>query len=226
MIVVAGTPFDISERVKAAPTDAERASGVIDAHDYLRTSTEDETSLIQQVFLPAAVRRFEEITNRAVLRRTMRDEVILPAMRPREEGWRCGLPPFLRVPLPPLVDDETSHFRIVALDLLDDTPAYGAAPASEGNGTTVSASGYRLDTGKEPGRIYLRNLDVWPDERDRLLIEWTCGYEAASIPADHLSSILMLMALYYEQRDMVVDQGGGIGSGGCRDSWADQTRAR
>ena len=182
--------------ISAAIDGAAVPAGAIDARAYLRTSTSDETELIKGVFIPSAFRQFERVTSRAVMRRQMIAEVHI--------GGRA-LPEFLRVPLPPLVS-------------VDSIRALSADDVETG-GEVVDPSLYRVDVDHEPGRIWIRKLSDWPTERDRLLVTWTCGYGAASgtlasdLPGDVLSTLLLLMSNVYEQRDLAVDQGGGVGSG-------------
>ena len=183
---VEGNAPDPLTLISAVEDDGNLAAGIHDARQYLRTSTTDEVDQIRRVFIPAAVNRFEAITGRAVLRRQMVDTLEWPGMLPR----------YWSVPLPPLVTVD----EVVSID-------------RDGGETIVTPAMYRTDDAREPARLMVNRRDEWPAGRETLRIKWTCGCQPAAVPADYVSSCLLLMALYYEQRDMVVDQGGGIGSG-------------
>ena len=79
----------------------------------------------------------------------------------------------------------------------------------DGNSQTVASSVYDVDTDTEPGRIFLKFDQSWPDTREinnAVTVTHVVGYGAAAsaIPEDLVSAVLMLMAHYYEQREPVV----------------------
>ena len=79
----------------------------------------------------------------------------------------------------------------------------------DGNSQTVATSVYDVDTDTEPGRIFLKFDQSWPDTREinnAVTVTHVVGYGAAAsaIPEDLVSAVLMLMAHYYEQREPVV----------------------
>lgn len=77
---------------------------------------------------------------------------------------------------------------------------------SAGASQTLATTVYGVDTYSEPGRIYLKNGQVWPttlDQPDAITIIWVAGYGAASaVPANYKTAISKLVAYWFKYREM------------------------
>ena len=80
---------------------------------------------------------------------------------------------------------------------------------TNGDSQTLSTDVYGVDTDTEPGRIYLKYNQVWPDTREienAVTVTFVAGYGSAttSIPTNLLSAVALLAAHYYEFREPVI----------------------
>ena len=103
-----------------------------------------------------------------------------------------GFPQEIRTPRSPL----SSVTSITYLDTDD---------ASQ----TLAGTVYGADTDTEPGRIYLKTDQVWPDTSDLHnsgTVTFVAGYGSAtsSIPAGLRSAVALLAAHYYDFREPVI----------------------
>lgn len=79
----------------------------------------------------------------------------------------------------------------------------------DGNSQTVASSVYDVDTDTEPGRIFLKFDQSWPDTRtinNAVTVTFVAGFgsAASSVPESLRSAVRLLAAHYYEQREPVV----------------------
>jgi uncharacterized phiE125 gp8 family phage protein len=76
--------------------------------------------------------------------------------------------------------------------------------------TPWSATLYRVDTASWPGRLLLRDGQIWPTPTQRqraISIEFSAGYDnAASVPEPIKLALLQLLTHWYEQRGDVLAQ--------------------
>ena len=80
---------------------------------------------------------------------------------------------------------------------------------TNGASQTLSTDTYDVDTDTEPGRIFLKHNQDWPDTRginNAVTVTFVAGYGSAStdIPESLRAAVSMLTAHYYEQREPVV----------------------
>ena len=75
---------------------------------------------------------------------------------------------------------------------------------TSGNSQTLSTSVYGTDLYDAPARIYLKNLQSWPqvyDQRDAVTIVYVAGYaNAAAVPDELKMAMYLLIADMYENR--------------------------
>ena len=72
---------------------------------------------------------------------------------------------------------------------------------------TVPSTTYRAITERMPGRIKLKNTAVWPttiDDSESVYCTYEAGYGAspAAVPPDLINCVLILVAYWYEHRDL------------------------
>jgi len=79
---------------------------------------------------------------------------------------------------------------------------------ANGDSQTLATSVYGVDIYSEPGRIYLKNGQVWPttlDQPDAVTIVFVAGYGAASaVPENYKTAISQLVAHWYKNREVAI----------------------
>ena len=80
---------------------------------------------------------------------------------------------------------------------------------ADGVEVTVAPEGYAVDTYSEPGRLEV--LDGWPGGTlaalNGLQIEYTAGYDRATLPMALRQATLLLVAHWYEHRELAMTSG-------------------
>lgn len=83
--------------------------------------------------------------------------------------------------------------------------------AASGDSTTLSSTVYDIDVDAEPGRIFLRDGQEWPDHwtaRNAVQVQFVAGFPlsssgAAQCPDDIKAWIMMRVAAMYEHREPI-----------------------
>ncbi len=80
---------------------------------------------------------------------------------------------------------------------------------TDGSAQTLGTSVYDVDTDTEPGRIFLKHNQSWPDARainNAIIVTFVAGYGAAvtAIPETLRSAVSMLALHFYDLREPVV----------------------
>lgn len=80
----------------------------------------------------------------------------------------------------------------------------------DGSSQMLATTVYAVKTDVHPGRIYLKYEQEWPDTRDiddAVTVRFVCGYaNAAAVPEDIVSAILLLVERLYTYRGMTTEQ--------------------
>lgn len=80
----------------------------------------------------------------------------------------------------------------------------------DGSSQTLATTVYAVKTDVHPGRIHLKYEQEWPDTRDiddAVTVRFVCGYaNAAAVPEDIVSAILLLVERLYTYRGMTTEQ--------------------
>lgn len=165
----------MSLKLITAPT-AEPVT-LTEAKAHLRVIGADEDTYITALIV-AARQAAEHITGRALMAQT----------------WELALDAFkagISLPRPPLAS-------ITSIKYLNDAGAL----------TTMDASAYLLDDHSEPARLLPAYGATWPATRNQanaVLIRYVAGYaNAAAVPQEIKSWILLRIGLLYENRESVV----------------------
>jgi len=167
---------------------------VADVIQHLRLDADTNEDEVE-AYIKAAREWVENYTGRAFINRTLRlsidgiDEVDIPLW----EGWKTGPDISLRkrdllIPKPPL-------YSVTSITTYDD----------DDNGTVFAASKYYVDKAREPGRVFLRNGEVWPTAlrvSNAVEIVYVAGYgtTAGAVPASVVFAMKALAAWLYEHR--------------------------
>ena len=151
------------------------------AKGHLRVEVDDDDALISSL-LQAAREKFEHDTWRALLTQTY--DFVLDSFPPCNEA--------IRLPRPPLQS-------VTSVKYLD----------ADGVQQTLAASVYKVDTASEPGRLLLKEGEVWPDtlaEGNAVEVRYVAGYGDApkAVPAMAMTALKMLLSHWYEHREAVV----------------------
>lgn len=137
-----------------------------------------EDALIEDLFIPAAIKSCEDMCRRALVNQTFvgkldcfDNEIVLPRS--------------------PLVSVTSIVYR--------DT---------DGNPQTLAADTYDVDTMSEPGRILLAYDKSWPTLRahpQQVTITWVSGYggNSTTVPTNLRQGLLLLVGHWYDQRATV-----------------------
>lgn len=168
---------------------------------HLRIPLGNQTEDVYLKSLRKATRRYtEEFLGRALMKQTRR--VVY-------DSWSTN--DYLYLPYPPAIAMTTSP---------DDSGSSGTAicykAATDGSWTQVSSTVYAIDTVSEPGRVVLDYNSDWPTvtlhNQNPIRIHYTCGYSTApsGIPDDIRLAMLMTLAHWYENREVVVVGYGGL----------------
>jgi len=109
----------------------------------------------------------------------------------RDGAITVGKPRYIELPKAPLIS-------VTAVTLFNDAD----------QGTVWSAANYFVDNASAPGRLVLRNAASTPLPQraaNGLQIDFTCGYGPApgDVPAPLRQAVLMLMAHYFENREVL-----------------------
>jgi len=79
---------------------------------------------------------------------------------------------------------------------------------ADGLSQTVASDVYRLDAGRDPARVYLKNAKAWPahsGEPGAVQIEYVLGEtDRANVPADLGTAVRLLAAHYFENREVAI----------------------
>lgn len=138
-----------------------------------------QTAAINQ-FLSAAIEKVQEDTGQQLAGATFTFT---------RDGFPDSADDFMSIPLPPLQSVESISYIDAA-----------------GQSQTLSPSVYIVDTARRPGRVSLKQGQVWPttaDQRRTVTINFTAGYgnAASDIPSRLKMAVLLLFAGWYENRE-------------------------
>lgn len=155
------------------------------ASDHLRVDSTEDQSYISDL-ISVAREYFDAVTGRSsaiatyVLTAETWEDLFNPTRRDNTIFYNGYVIPIYRTPL--LSVASVKYYAPDATSL-----------------TTMSASGYRVVTGAEPGRIQLVDAPPSIDDRiDAIQITFTAGADTAPAMSKH--AIRMLVANFYEQR--------------------------
>lgn len=177
-------PIDYSLKLLSPPAVEPISEAEVVAH--LRLETSGESALLDR--LTAAARlQVESWTGRALITQSWRWSL---------DQWPCGRNAVLTIPRPPV----QSVDQILLFDAL-------------GQSAVWDAQNYDLDAGDDPARLFLRTGCPLPQPGRKvagIAIDFTCGYGIAEsdIPAPIRQAILMLIAHYYENRELAAPADG------------------
>lgn len=151
------------------------------AYDHLRATTGSEDQLVGSLVRSARVTA-EHITGRSIMSKTL---------ELRLDAW----PDADYIDLPraaPL--QSVTHIKYTDADEVE---------------TTVATSVYRVDTYAEPGRVWLKSDQSWPDvvlaRGSAIEIEYVAGYaNRGAVPDDMISAMLLIAGDLYENRETTV----------------------
>lgn len=159
-----------------------------EAMAHLRLEINEESLLLARL-ITAARMQAEAWTGRSLVTQSWRWSL---------DRWPVGRNGMLTIPKPPL----QSVDQILLFDAQDQSALW-------------DAQNYLVDTGGEPARLILR-AGVLPPVPGRgaagIAIDFSCGYGGAGgdIPAPVRQAILMLIAHYYENRELVAPAPGAV----------------
>jgi uncharacterized phiE125 gp8 family phage protein len=158
-----------------------------DVKDHLRIpvgETNQDNYLESLIEIAAA--RIEEMTNRALTRRTLKVYY---------DEWPDGT--YFELPYPPLSTSTDAIVRFVDTD---------------SSTVTLSSTAYKLDAVSEPGRLILDYDEDWPSNQlhnvNPISIQFSCGYKGSTaVPSQAKHAMKLIIADLYENREsMVVGQ--------------------
>jgi uncharacterized phiE125 gp8 family phage protein len=133
-----------------------------------------------------AANRVEEITNRAMTRRTMK---IYFDEWPYDDS--------MELPFPPLSTEIKPIVKYFVIDYAE---------------KTLASTAYKTDAVSEPGRIMLNYTDYWPVELlaplNPVSVQFMCGYSGSTDVPDGMKHAMKLIIsdLYENRESMVVGQ--------------------
>lgn len=159
---------------------AEKALSIAKAKDFLRVDHNDDNTLIEDL-LSFATQYVEDWTKQALITQTW---VVAYDRIP----WMPDLT--LELPKPPLQS-------VTSVEARDD----------DGNYSVFSADKYSVDTASMPGRIKFIDLpNVGTQYTANLRVTFICGYgtTSAAVPDVMKAAIRLVLAHFYERRDMTV----------------------
>ncbi len=171
----------------AIATTAEPAKEPItlsEAKRHIRYPLDDEDANIERIYIPAARRRVESETGRALITQTK--TLTLDDF----PGGSCPI----WIPCAPLQSVDSIVYA-----------------ANDGTQTTLSTDDYVVDTNSEPGRILPKFGNPWPATKERtlsstVLVTFDAGYGSttSSVPAGIREAMLLLIGHYFYHREDVV----------------------
>jgi uncharacterized phiE125 gp8 family phage protein len=138
---------------------------------YSRITISDDDTLINSLITQAR-QDVEKRTRRALGTQTIQ------AVFKRDDGQFWG--DFLELPAPPLQSVSEVEYRDTVWDTW----------------LTFDAANYVVDAGREPGRIYLKNI---PTGTNYLRLSYLAGYNP--VPAGLKKTLLALVLFWYDNRD-------------------------
>lgn len=176
-----------------------KAVSLTKAKEHLRVSNNTEDAFIQSL-ISAATSHVESVTGRLLISQTW--DLFMdrfPSRRNRRSEWWDGVREIPLSELESLVDfiliDKAPIQSVTFLKTFD----------TQDNELTFSSANYLVDTIREPGRITLREGQVWPQTNLRtangIQIQFIAGYiSEALIPDPITQALLLLIGHLYENR--------------------------
>lgn len=155
-----------------------------DVKNHLRiTPGETKDDIYLQGLIETAAARVEEMTNRAMTRRTLK---IYFDEWPEDD--------FFELPFPPLSTSTDAVLKYVDVD---------------SSTVTVSSTAYKLDAVSEPGRLILDYDEDWPSAQlhnvNPISIQYSCGYKGSTaVPQQLKHAMKLIIHDLYENRESVV----------------------
>lgn len=164
----------------------EEPISVAEARVHLRTTGDDEESLIQRL-IGAARRYYERVTRRQLVTATWELSIArFPYGSPISNPWKAAV----QLPRSPLA-------AVISVKYLD----------LNGTQQTLDPSIYDVDKTVEPGVVRLAYGKMWPSVRmypGAILIRFDAGYGTAiQVPDEHKAVLGLLIGHLYEHREAV-----------------------
>jgi len=133
--------------------------------------------------IEVATARIEEMTNRALSRRTLKLYL---------DNWPES--DSIELPYPPLSTSVDAVLKYVDVD---------------SSSVTVSSTAYKLDAVSEPGRLILDYNEDWPSAQlhnvNPISVQYLCGYPGStSVPHQIKQAMKLIIADLYENRESIV----------------------
>jgi uncharacterized phiE125 gp8 family phage protein len=133
--------------------------------------------------ITVAMSRVEEMTNRALTRRTLKTYY---------DEWPYY--EFFELPYPPLSTSADAVVKYVDVD---------------SSSITLSSTAYKLDAVSEPGRLVLDYNEDWPSNQlhniNPISVQFVCGYPGSTaVPQQLKQAMKLIIADLYENRESVV----------------------
>lgn len=133
--------------------------------------------------IDVATARLEEITNRALSRRTLKIYY---------DNWPEG--DHIELPFPPLSTQTDAVVKYIDVD---------------SSSVTVSSTVYKLDSVSEPGRLMLDYNENWPSVQlhniNPISVQYLCGYPGSTaVPQQIKQAMKLIIADLYENRESIV----------------------
>lgn len=179
-------PINYSLKLLSAPVVEPVSEAEVLGH--LRLDASGESALLDRLTATAR-RQVESWTGRALITQSWRWSL---------DRWPRGRNGILTLPRPP--------FQSIDQILLID---------AQGQSAVWDAQSYDVDAGDEPARLFLRAGRLPPQPGRKvagIAIEFTCGYgiAGANVPEPVRQAILMLIAHYYENRELAAPTDGAM----------------
>lgn len=172
-------------RVKVYTASTEEPVSILEVKQWLRLEEDEVTDdPVVEALIATARGRIEERHKRAYMRQTF--DAYLDA---------CEIPYHgdpIEMPRSPLVSVSSIRY-------------FGSSEISDTGGTSVSTTGFYVDTAREPGRIVPAQGVAYPTptrDTNALIVRFEAGYSTSStgIPDQAKTEIKQLVAKLYEHR--------------------------